>query len=255
MSAHLEVLFTVYHDQRDLTGWVTALEVAQPARTLSREWSVTLAGYTNLVEDGTWDIFATYDPSNPRAECLVRGGVVPPDRERSVSVQRGGVPTVTVRGYDHVYLAQRRAPRDTLVLVPDREGTTSAAAAIAQYGEAVGRYRVATNIRSLHSALRLLANGAGVNVQLSVPDYPLQPLVVSPTSTYWTAMLDLLKPLAAEVWYRRAANTLVVVDPLAPRYGLGRLLEIPGELVTGISGVPTRRRRVRRVIYQVPPWR
>lgn len=255
MSTHVEVQYTVYHDQRDLTPWVTSLEVSQPPRSLSREWSVTLAGYTNLVDDGTWDIFATYDTSSPRAECLIRSGVVPPDRERSIVVQRDGVPTVTVRGYDHVYLALRRAPRDTLVLVPDREGTTSAAAAISQYGGAVGRYRVATNVRSLHAALTLLANGAGVNVHLAIPDYPLQPLVVPPTSGYWAAMLELLQPTAAEVWYRRASNTVVVVDPLAPRYGLGRRVEIPGELVTAVSGVPTRHRMVRRVIYQVPPWR
>ncbi len=252
VTAHTRLLLTVYMNQRDVTPWATAIEVSQPARTIHREWSVTFVGWSSIEDDAEWDIFGSYDPADPRAECLIRAGVIPPDRMRNLQLGAGAVPQLTVQGVDHVWMIQRRAPRDTVVMLS--EGQT-AAAAIEEYGQPVGRYTVWSGIATLHHALEALGTAAGVNVLCRIPNYPFSGLVVDPTLSYWGAMYQLLEPTAAEVWYRRSDRTLVCIDPLAPRYGLGRRLELPAGIVKSASAWPIRRRRVRRIIYRVPPCR
>lgn len=243
---------TVYMNRRDVTQWATAIEVTQPSRALHREWSITFAGWSSIEDDAEWDIFGTYDESVPRAECLIRAGVIPPDRQRNHQLGRGTMPTLTVQGVDHVWMIQRRAPRDTIVMLSDGK---SAAAAIEEFGRPVGRYRTWGGINTLHRAVQALGTAAGVNVECRFPNYPFSALVVDPALSYWGAMYSLLEPTAAEVWYRRSDRTLICVDPLAPRYGLGRRLQVPDGMVLSASAWPIRRRRVRRIIYRVPPCR
>lgn len=254
MTATVPIRWTVYHAGSDVTPWVTAVEVVQPSQTIYREFGVTLVGWSSFEAGGTWDVFGSYEPENPRAECLIRGGVVPPDRQVSMGLQTGAVPQVTIRGYDRVWLALRRAPRETVVLAPDSDGA-AVARVLEDYGGVVGRYRVWRGMRTLHNAVVALGNAAGLRVRCLVPNYPLQPLVVDPRSSYWQAMLGLLEPVGAEVWYRRTANELVVADPLSLRYGLGRRMTIPAGLVVRAEAIPWRRRRVRRVVFRVPPCR
>lgn len=254
MGESTPYLMTVYMDQIDVTPWVTSVTVEQPPQCLYRQWSVTFAGFTELAEDASWDIYGSYTEATPRAECLVRAGVIPEDRERYITITPGEVPTLTVRGYDQVWRSQRRAPRETLVLVPG-DDSASAVRAIEEYGQPVGRYRVRRHVRTLHQALDVLATGAGFNLHCATPNYPMLPYVVPPTSSYWDAMLELLRPWVTEVWYRRADNLLTVIDPLAARYELGRRMVIPDDLVVSVHALPVRRRRVRRVLLRVPRWR
>lgn len=243
----------VYMNQRDVTPWATSIDIEQPPACLYRQWSVTFAGWSAVESGASWDIFGSYDPeTTPRAECLIRAGVVPEDRERTVGLGSGEMVTTTVSGYDRVWLMQRRAPRDTLVLVPGRRGAgAGAAAAIEAFGQPVGRYRTVTGVDTLHHAVRELARRAGVNVHLATLNYPWQATVVDPAQSYWEAILELLRPLGAEVWYRRSGNLLVIVDPLAPRYGLGTTINLPPQLVKSVNGWPVRQRRVRRLLTRI----
>jgi hypothetical protein len=264
----MECGIRVYMNSRDVTGWVTRVELDQARRTLYRQWTFTFAAWSNLEDGARWDLFASYDPSStPKAEILSRAGIIPPDRARRLQVNHASVPTLTVRGYDYVWMAQRRAPEHTLVMVPgsnhrfdDSTGTIvtrdgSATLALNNYGGVVGRYQVIEGCDTLHAAIRKLANAAGANVRLLFPDYDLQPFVIDPGKSYWQAILDLIRPWKTRVYYRDSTNTLIIVDPVSSHYSIGRTLELSANVIESLSGRPVDLRRTRRLIVKVPPCR
>lgn len=261
----MKLRYTVYMDRRDVTKWVTALTVTQPRNCLYRQADIIFEGWSSLADDADWDVFGSYDPTSPRDEILLRTGKIPEDRERAITIRGGANPAIKIRIYDQVWQAQRRAPRETVVMVP-RNGyvwdvvdghrvlrENSVETAIRNHGGPIGRYRVWQRIDTMHDAVRELGDAAGINTRVLLPDYPMQPRVLDPTACYWDLMRDLVAPYAPEIWYERQNNTIVFVDPLAARYDVGRTIELPNQTIRNIRALPVMRRRVRRVIIQVPP--
>lgn len=240
---------------RDVTPFATSIVVRQSPKTLYQEFEVRFAGWSEIETGATWDIFGTYDPSNPRAECLIRNGVVPPDRERYVELELGGVPTLEVRGYSRIWLGLRRAPLDTIVVLPGDGVGHSVKAALEQHGGAVGRYRVWSYVETMHEAVERLAAEAGFRVDIRLPNYDIGPHVFDPESSYWASILELVEPFAPDVWYRESTNTIAIVDPVASRYLVGNTLQVSPDVIGGVRSFPVRRRRVRRVIVTVPRCR
>ena len=264
----MELTFAVYMNRRDITPWITRIEIEHPRRTLYRQWTFTLAAWSNLEEDARYDIFVTYDPTEPRAEIMSRGGILPPDRQRKrLTVSAVSVPTLTIKGYDLVWLAQRRQPAETVILVPnstyqveERDGApvlieNSVAGAIDRYTGPVGRYRVWSYTRTIHQAVTKLGRAAGVNVRLLMPNHDLIPTVIPPTSSYWKAMQDLTAPWKPRIYYRDSTNTLVFVAPTSRHYRIGRTLELPSEVISEMTGAPVEFKRARRLLVKVPKCR
>lgn len=252
----MNVYLTLYMNRRDVTPWLQSLEPSQPAGCIYRQFTATFAGWHALegyLAGATWDLYGSHDPANPRAVALIRDGIVPQDREQTASVGAGAVPSFTVTGYDAVWLAQRRRPRDTVVMVPDAGfGSGSVAKALASYQEGpVGRYVVWQYVRTYRAAVERLAREAGFRVDYRLPDHPLEPLVVPPTSSYWDALISLVEPWAPEVWYRRTWNTLMFLDPEAPRYDLDNVLTLGPDMGVAVDALPVVRNRVHRVILRV----
>lgn len=241
----------VYHDQRDVTPWVQSLTVEQPERELYLQWTVELAAWSEITPGATWDIYGSYTPAtDPRAVSIGRAGVLPPDRELRLTVASLDVPTLTLVCYDRVWLAQRRGPTQTLVLIPGSD-CGRVREALEDYDGAVGSYRVLSNVSTMHRAVTRLLAMAGLRVRLAVPDYALRPMVVNPTQSYLAAALELLTPFRPDYWVDRWSNTLVFADPLAPAYNLRRRLTVPADDLVSVSGTPVEFLRARRVLLRV----
>lgn len=254
-------------NQRDVTDWISAVDVRQPRGAIYRQFDVTFAGW-NAIEGyeagARWDIFATHDETEPRGEILIRAGAVPPDRDRTVIVARGAIPSVTVRGYDNVWMMQRRRPTDTIVAIPgtgltfdqvDGQEVTrqsSVEEALDRYDGPVGRIRVWQYVRTIGDACRRLGNEAGVRVDFRIPDHDLKSVVIPATSSYWQAIRDLVKPWAPDYYFRRSLNTLTILDPESPRYVIGRRFNLSADNVPRITVRPITTNRIRRVIVRFP---
>jgi hypothetical protein len=257
-------------NQRDVTNWVTSVDIEHPRKTLYRTWTFRFAGWSAIEEAATWDLFGSYTPgTDPRAEILSRAGVLPPDRERSrLVVARGTMPRLEIRGYDYVWTIQRRRPRETIVVVPSsayiveetEDGRpvlleNSVAGALKRYEGPIGKYRVWTHVSTVSECVRRLGNAAGVRVNCRLPRAAMIPYVIPPTSSYWEAILELTEPWKPKYYYRDSDRTLNVVDPLHSHYSIGGYLEVPAGAVSRISGAPVIQKRTRRILIRIPPWR
>jgi len=254
----VNLFYTVYMDRRDVTPWVRSLELRQPRRTIYREFTIDFAGWAavqNFQDGVTWDIYSSTDVSNPRAEVEIAGGIIPPDRDRLVELEPGKIPTISITGYDRAWLVQRRRPNETIVVVPGsgfgEDLEEAVGYAFAHYDGPVGNYRVWSWTRTVHDAVRKLANEAGVRVDLRFPNREIRPFVVAPESSYFEAIRELVDPWSPEVYYRRSFNTLVFVDPEAPRYGVGRTITLAAKHLRRVQAVPHRTKRIRRVLIRV----
>jgi hypothetical protein len=246
----MDIGLTVHMNGRDVTPWLVEASIEQPRRTLYRQAELVFHGWTALEDGAAWRVFATYDTTEPYAETLLDAGVAPPDRVRRLRVASGEQPRLAVTVYDHVWLAQRRGPSETLVLVPDTGGE-SVATAIAKHAGPVGAYKVHGGVRTLHDAVRLLARLAGFRVRVLLPDAPLAPLVLDPSASYWTTLVELLTPWRPRTHYDRHNNTLVFSDPLGAGYNTGRTLLLPAAGVHSVTGWPVKLARTRRVIVRL----
>ena len=265
----MEFAFRAYMNNRDVTDWITSVDIEHPRKTLYRQWTFRFAGWSSIEENAVWDLFGSYDPTGkPRAEILSRAGILPPDRERArLTIAPGTMPRLEIRGYDRVWTIQRKRPRQTIVVVPSsayiveeingapvlRE--SSVAGALKRYEGPVGRYKVWTHVRTIHDAIRRLANAAGVRVQCRFPNYEMIPLVIPPKNSFWESILELAAPWKVRVYYRDSTNTLVLVDPLAAHYGVGGTLTVPGGVVERMTASPIRTNRTRRVLIRIPSCR
>lgn len=265
----MEFAFRVYMNTRDVTDWITDVQIEQPRKTLYRTWTFRFAGWSAIEENATWDLFGSYDPAGePRAEILSRAGVLPPDRERArLVVARGEMPRLQIRGYDYVWTAQRKRPRETIVVVPSsayiveeidgrpvlREN--SVAGALKRYEGPIGKYRVWTQVSTIAAGVRRLGNAAGVRVQCRLPSAPMIPYVIPPANSFWDSILELVAPWKPRIYYRDSTRTLIIVDPLHAHYRIGGSLAVPGDVVTRITGAPIIRKRTRRILIRIPPCR
>ena len=220
----MEVVYTIYMDKSDVTKWVRSVEVAQ-MDSVNRKFILKFNAWSSFSPANRWDIFGSYDAANPQNEILIRNGVIPDDRPRTVSVAGGAtpqMPTITAEGYEAVWLAKRRGPRDTIVMVPARSNITEdVRKAIEQSREEVGTYRVWTGCATLHQAVKKLARAAGLNVSVKIPDYPMVPHVVPKSSSFWREITNLTNPYAPHKYYVRSTNTLVIADKQDAIMGAG----------------------------------
>lgn len=246
---------TVYMNKRNVTPWVSSLDIVQPRQCIYRHFDITFSGWSAIEQfqaGAVWDIFESHDEADPRSEIIIRAGIVPPDRERSIVIDRGTVPAITLRGYDNVWLAQRRRPRDTIVMVPGRGfGDGSVQEALEKFDAPIGRYRVWSYTKTIARAVRRLAQEAGLNIDNRMPNVDLKPFVVPPEKSYWEAIVDLVRPWRPETYFRRADNLVVFVDPEAPRYGIGRTLNLSKDNLVKVDALPVIRQRINRVILRI----
>lgn len=252
----MKIFYTVYMERRPVTDWVTSLDLYQPEGEIYQQFGLTFAGWPAIEhyqEGAVWDIFSSVDSADPRQVLEVRAGVVPSDREQGVILRQGQVPEISVTGYDHVWLAQRRQPEETIVMVPGGgygDARETVADALARYDEPVGRYRVWTYVSSVHLAVERLAAAAGVRAECYFPDADLHAFVVPPSRSYWEEVLELIKPWRVELYYHPDLNTVVFVDPEAPRYLMGEPIALGTQNLVELEGAPLLRKRWRRIILR-----
>ena len=253
MSTELDFVCTVYMDTRDVSPWIRSVEVDQ-ADAVSRHFKLEFNTWMEFDVTNRWDIFGSYDPATPRQEVMIRNGIIQNDRRRAVNVSAGNVPTVTAEGFEYVWLAKRRGPTRTIIMVPSwHRVTEDVQKAIEEYDGEVGIYRVWNGTYSMHRAIYKLANAAGIRVAITIPDYPLKPYVVPKESSYWQEIMRLTDPWAPHRYYIRSQNKLVIADKQDAIMGAHNKLVIPGEIVDKLNATPIITNRVRRVIVKVKP--
>lgn len=246
---------TVYMDRRDITPWVQHCSV-EINNSSHRSFSLNLKAWHSYDWTNRWDIYASFDGTNPRAELLISQGVVPPDRQRIVHIGKGQVPYLVVQGYDWVWLTKRKAPPETIILVPGNNNVEAdVQLAIANHGKPIGEYRVWRGIDTLHTACRRLATAAGIRVAMNMPNYDFAAWVVPPELSYWKAIEKLTNPYAPVRYFNRWNSTLVVQDQAMPIMGAGNRLVLGEEVFKVMDVQPTGWTTPRRVMLRVPPWR
>jgi len=232
----------------DVTKYVKSCYVKQGTNILFRQFTILFEAWNNIQPDEVWNIWASYDPTDPKAELLIRNGVIPPDQQPEFTIAAGESPRIRVTGYDYVWLAQRRFPRQTLVLA-DTMGAANRA--VADYDDIIGAYRVVTRRSSLRKALRYLGNQAGIRVDCRLPRRALSPIIINPTMSYWRAMLELARPWAPYIYYEATRNTVVFEDPLTAQVTTGSNLELHADTIKSMSGVHSITKNINRVIIEV----
>lgn len=249
----MKCAITIYMNRRDVTGWLTRIYLRQVRDTpLFRQCELTFASWHEIEEDASWDVFGSYDPTKPRSEILLRGGIIPPDQRPQIGLQRGESVPVTVTLYDWAWRAQRVAPRSTLVVA---NSLSAGRRAVAEYGQPVGRYTTIV-ARHLSTAVAKLGALGGFWVDWRLPDYELGAMVLDPGQSLWESIRALCEPYAPEYYFRRDTDCLVVSDRLATEFGFGTTMTVGLKAVGRIEIVPTRlRRRFHRVIVRFLPWR
>jgi hypothetical protein len=254
----MEFVITVYMDQSDVTNWIRSVTVSQ-LNAVDRKFTLVFNAWHSFGPSNRWDIFGSYDPANPRQEILIRNGIIPEDRPKTVSIAGGEtavMPTITAEGYEFVWMAKRRGPRDTIIMVPTWGNIVEdVTKAIEESRTEVAVYRVWPGCYSLHVAVKKLARAAGLNLSIRIPNYDMVPYVVPMKNSYWQEIMRLTDPFAPHRYYVRSTNTLVIADKQDAIMGAGNKLVIPGDVIKSLVARPTKKRRLRRVVATVPPWR
>lgn len=246
---------TVLMDGRDITPWVRNVSVSQED-SVTRKFSLTFSSWEQFDETSRFDIFGSYVPSNPYAEIMIRNGIIPIDRYRTVRLGPGQVPHVVGEGYDYVWLLKRKAPRKTVIMVPSHSNyRDNIQQAITNFDRPIGQYQVWTGISTLHTAISKLARAGGVRVSVNIPNYDMAAHVIDPQYSYWQAIEDLAEPFAPHIYYVRATNTLVISDRSSEVMGASNLLTLSSKIVGDLEARPVTYRRVRRIIVRIPQWR
>lgn len=253
-----EFVITVYMDQSDVTKWIRSVDITQ-LDSVNRRFVLRFNAWNSFDSTNRWDIFGSYDPSNPRDEVLIRNGIIPTDRPRMVAVAGGdepAMPTITAEGFEWVWLAKRKGPRETIIMVPSHGNVIEdVTKAIEEAQREVGTYRVWTGCTTLHTAIHKLARAAGVNVSVRIPNYDLVPYVVPMENSYWQEIERLTDPYVPHRYYARPTNTLVIADKQDQIMGAGNKMILSGDVIQSLQARPKTTKRVRRVIASVPPWR
>ena len=241
-------------DKRDVTRWVQKCDIEQ-MDSINRKFTLTFSGWHTFDEKNRWDIFESYDNTNPRSEITIRNGVIPEDRTRVVRVNKGEVPQIIAEGYEYIWLAKRRAPRETIILVPSRKNIEQdVGIALKNHNGTVGAFRVWGGVDSMHGAVRKLMAAARIRVQIRIPDYEMTPYVIDPSLSYWGAVEKLTDPYAPVRYYVRSTNTMMIADPTSTFMGSGSVLNIPGDSIESMDVQPQKLRRVRRVLLRKTRW-
>jgi len=250
MSSELVPFQLLIHmGDRDITPYVERAHIFHQRDTLFREFTLEFRAWHNFQIDEHFDIWGSYDSAEPKAELLIRNGIIPPDRQPEFTLQAGEAPKYVVKGYDYVWLMQRRCPRQTLVYADTRGG---ARRAVEEYNGPIGAYRVITGRSSLRRVLYHLGGLGGVNVEVQLPRRALNPVVIPPTRSYWRAMLEIARPWAPYIYYAHSTNTLFFVDAHTANTGItSSVVELTDEMVLSAQGLKSRRKTVNRVVLEI----
>jgi hypothetical protein len=250
-----EVSCTVYMDRRDVTPWVKSVEIDHDD-SMTRKFNIEFTAWHSFGTEGRWDIFGSYDAANPRAEVLIRNGLLDPAQRKQVSLSRRSAPRITAKGYEWVWLAQRRRPSKTIVFAP-AFGNLDAAVqvALANYDGPIGEYVVWYGIDSNHTLVQKLMQAVGVNTSCRFPRHSVAPFVMDPEKSYYKQVLEIVEPYAVQPYYVRSTNTIVLSDQRDAAMGAGNTMRIPDEIVDNLVARPRFRSRPTRVIVRFPPWR
>lgn len=236
---------------RDLTKWAESISVSQSEHTLYRQWSATLRGFVDVDLTARWDIYGSYDAETPYSEVVMRGGVVPPDNPPTVSVDRAGVPSITLAGYDWAWMVQHITAPSTIVLAPT---FAAARAAVVRESGPVGRYSV-VQATTIHGAVLALAAMAGIRVELRLPDAALAPNVLDPSQSVWDSIMGLVEPWAPVIYFRRDSNTVLIGDRLAEITLTDTVATFGDAAIRKLAVTPRRTRNLRRILVGLTPWR
>ena len=232
----LDFACTVYMDRRDVTPWIRKVSINQQD-AVSRHFVLEFNTWQEFDQSNRWDIFGTYDPT---------------DRRRAVNVTAGKVPNVKAEGFEQIWLAKRRGPTKTIIMVPAWSRVNDEVQkAIEEYKGEVAGYRVWNGTYSMHRAVYKLARAARINVTITTPDYPLKPYVVPKENSYWQEIMRLTDPYAPHRYYVRSLNRLVIADIQDKIMGAGNKIILDGDIVDKLNATPVITKRVRRVIVKV----
>lgn len=247
--------FTVYMDRRDVTGWVRKVKVAID-NSMHRSFEIRFSSWHSFDATSRWDIYASYTDGTPRQEHVIVQGIIPEDRQRIVKVGREMVPYLVAQGYDYVWLMKRRAPTETIVLVP---GTTNVEQdvklALRNFNGETGVYRTWTGVKTLHDAVNRLARAGGLKVSCRIPNYDMAAFVVDPNLSYWKAIEKLTDPYAPVRYFNRNSNTMIIQDVSQPMMGAGNKLVLGLDTINDMAVQPTGWASARRLILKVPTCR
>lgn len=247
----MEFALTVFMDRRDVTPWITSCKV-EIADSAHRSFELRFSAWHSFDSTNRWDIYGTFDSSEPRQEALILQGIIPPDRQRIVRVGKGQVPYLVAQGYDWVWMAKRKAATETIIMVPGYTNVENdVRGAIDAYSGTVGEYRVWRGVATLHTAITRLGKAAGIRTSVRIPDYSFSPWVVPPELSYWKAIEKLTDPYAPVRYFARWTNTLVIQDPAMPIMGAGNKLTIGAEGIAAMDVQPLGRISTRRVLLKV----
>ena len=249
-----EFSMTVYMDRRDVSSWVKSVEIDQDD-SMTRKFTVEFTAWHSFDPSSRWDIFGSYSATSPRDEILIRNGLLDPAQRKQVSLSRKSAPRIIAKGYEWVWLAQRRRPSKTLVFAP-ANGNLDAAVQIAiqNYDGPIGEYVVWYGIDSNHTLVRKLMQAVGVNVSCRFPRHSVAPFVMNPEISYYKQVLEIVEPYAVQPYYVRSTNTLVLSDQRDAAMGAGNTMTIPDTIVDNLLARPRFRSRPTRVIVRFPPW-
>lgn len=245
---------TVYMDQRDVTSWVKTVQWSMED-SMTRKFIIEFTAWHSFGKDSRWDIFATYDKSNPRQEIEIRNGLLDPAQKKTVSLSRNSAPKITARGYEWAWLAQRKRPSETIIFVPSgSEIEANVQIAIANYGQPIGEFKVWYNMDSNHDVIRKLMRAVGITASVRMPRHPISPFVMPPSTSYYKQAADMAAVYSAMPYYSRSTNTIIFSDQRDAAMGAGNRMTIPDTLVDALLARPKYRSRPTRVIVRFPPW-
>lgn len=248
-------------DGRDVTKWVRGMKVSLVENGF-RAFELRFSAWHSFDKTSTFDIYESLNPATSGYQTiLVRRGMMAPDLEPLVTVERDIPPYIIVTGYELAWFAQRKRPHETIVLAPSTANVQDQIqVALEDYakqhpGRSIGQIRVWRGLRTIGDAVRALLRAAGMNVSYRLPDHPLVPYVMDPSLSYWSEAVRLTDPWAPVRYYQRWTNTLVIQDATQPIMGDGPPLNIPASEMRQLQAVPRVRATPRRVIVRIPPWR
>ncbi len=246
---------TVHMNGRDISQWCEEVEWGQPNRYLEREFEITTHAWHRFVENARYDIYASYDPNNPYAECVIRNGWLLPDKRCSVKLARGKVPKIKIMGKSWSSVSFRRAPRETLILAPIGAYDFGYLRRVLDgYDGVVGRVRMLVGMKRVDQAVVRLGMEAWLGVSWNLPTYPIGPVILPPGKSYWDAMLNLAEPFAPEIVYNEFGNSVVFADSVSRWYGSGDQIYLGGNIVESVSAIPLKQARINRVIVKAASW-
>ena len=241
---------TAYMGQSDVTSWVTSARYTQAARTYFDEVALTFAGGWDALDTAArWDIYGSHDVTNPRAELIIRAGIVPPDRPREAMLSRTASPTISITVVAAGWILQRISPRETLVLLPALVAgrRPDPREALSRYAGVVGRWATVQPLDTAAAAVAFVAGMAGCRVDWRLTDWRFTPYVWPPDRSAWATILEICRGAHPEYSYNAVDNVLAISPPTDEAFPVGPVMELPVSLIRDATALPVKTKRFKRL--------